>query len=146
MVCLRLIDTHDLAPARGISHVRVTSRDLPFSDDALVIEGRRIWHREIGRARHRLARVGVECPKARAGRIVVAGVKSEAEQAAFASTRDESGRNIEERSREQRVIFHDADEAVLLRDEEAAVANGSEIVRRVQAAGNLLQLDADGPS
>ena len=64
-------------------------------------------------------------------------MKSEAEQPALAGAGDEPRGEIKERGREQRIVFHDPDEAVLLINKEAAIADRGEIVRRGQAAGDL---------
>ena len=73
-------------------------------------------------------------------------MESETEQAAFIVVRrerHESRGEIEERSREQSVIFHNANRAGLFVDKEPAVADRGEVVRRIQAAGDLLQFDSN---
>ena len=138
MIALWLIHAQHFAAGRRIRDIGIDRRGLPFCDDALMIESRRLRNGEIGRARNGLACVGIELPVAGAGRIVVARVECEAEQAALTGARDEAGREIEEWRRERSVILDDADQAVLLVDEKTAVADRSQVVRRIQAAGDLL--------
>ena len=66
-------------------------------------------------------------------------MKSEAEQTALTCAGDESRGDIKERAREQRIVFHHPNEAVLLINEEAPIANRHEVVWRGQAAGDGLQ-------
>src|SRR4249919_2581806 len=103
MVGLRLIDPHYFAAARRIRQIRISSRDLPFRDHALVIKCRRLRDGEIRRAGDWFARVGIEFSEAGARGIRVAGMESEAEQPALAGTGDEPGGEIKERRREQRI-------------------------------------------
>ena len=138
VIGLRFIDPHYFAAARRIRQIRISSGDLPFRDHALVIKCRRLRDGEIRRARDWFARVGVEFSEAGTRGIRVAGMKSEAEQPALASAGDEPGGEIQERGREQRVVFHNPNQAVLLINEEAAIADRGEVVRRGQAAGDRL--------
>ena len=70
-------------------------------------------------------------------------MEGEAEQAAFAGIGDEPGGEIKERGWEERAVFHDPNQAILLVNEEAAIADRGQIVRRGQAAGDRLQVHAN---
>ncbi len=143
MVGLRLIDPQYFAAARRIRQIRISSGDLPFRDHALVIKCRRLRDGEIRRASDWFARVGVEFSEAGARGIRVAGMESEAEQPALTGAGDEPGGEIKERGREQRIVLHNPNQAVLLINEEAPIADRGEIVRRGQAAGDRLQFHPD---
>ena len=123
MVALRLIDAQHFAPLGWIREVGISRRGLPFRDHALVIERSRLRDGEIRRAGDRLARISVELPEPGTRRIVVAGMKSQTEEAALPDARDETSGDIEKRGREQGVVLDEADQAVLLINEEAAVAD-----------------------
>ena len=76
-------------------------------------------------------------------------MKSEAEEAAFVVIGGESNQSrgeIEEGRGEEEIVFHNPNRPALFDNEEPAVANRSEVVRRIQAAGDLLQLNPNRPA
>ena len=76
-------------------------------------------------------------------------MKGEAEEAAFivvGRKNYQSRGDIEERRRKKEIVFHNPNSAALLDHEEPSVADRSKIVRRIQAAGDFLQLNPDRPA
>src|SRR4051812_8147641 len=97
---LWLVDPDHFPPRVRVNDVRVARRDLPFGDNALMVEGGGMRNGEIGRAAHRFARVSVKLAESGAARISEPGMKSEAKQTALVVIwiqHDQPARNIKER-------------------------------------------------